>query len=165
MRVIYGYESSGILTTDRLHYKLQIRPLVREGAPKLRANQLSDKRKEKEKCNHGSQRCARHQDVQADWPSVIRSTQLNSTQREPGPPSWGSLKWDSKVWLRVLRDSDHWVIALQIADPSSLQTGRPTETRPQISDINTPTGSNIWSQVPQGCSIPRHADWLTDCQS
>jgi hypothetical protein len=25
-----------------------------------------------------------------------------------GPPcSWGSLRWDSNVWLRVLRDSDH----------------------------------------------------------
>jgi hypothetical protein len=31
--VMYGYESSATLTTDRLHYRLQIRPLVREGAP------------------------------------------------------------------------------------------------------------------------------------
>jgi hypothetical protein len=53
------------------------------------------------------------------------------------------------------------VITLQIADPSSHQRGRPTDTRPQISDSNIPTGSNIWSQVPQGCSIPRHADLLT----
>jgi hypothetical protein len=30
--VMYGYESSVTLTTDRLHYKLQTRPLVREGA-------------------------------------------------------------------------------------------------------------------------------------
>jgi hypothetical protein len=30
---MYGYESSATLTTDRLHYKLQTRPLVREGAP------------------------------------------------------------------------------------------------------------------------------------
>jgi hypothetical protein len=30
--VIYGYESSATLTTDRLHYKLQTSPLVREGA-------------------------------------------------------------------------------------------------------------------------------------
>jgi hypothetical protein len=29
--VIYGYESSATLTTDRLYYKLQSRPLVREG--------------------------------------------------------------------------------------------------------------------------------------
>jgi hypothetical protein len=42
--VIYDYESS-TLTTDRLHYKLQTRPLVREGAPSRRAKQLSCKRK------------------------------------------------------------------------------------------------------------------------
>jgi hypothetical protein len=29
--VMYGYEFSETLTTDRLHYKLQTRPLVREG--------------------------------------------------------------------------------------------------------------------------------------
>jgi hypothetical protein len=27
---MYGYESSAPLTTDRLHYKLQTRPLVRD---------------------------------------------------------------------------------------------------------------------------------------
>jgi hypothetical protein len=27
---MYGYESSATLTTDRLHYKLQTRPVVRE---------------------------------------------------------------------------------------------------------------------------------------
>jgi hypothetical protein len=36
------------LPTDRLHYKLQTCPLVREGIPKPRANQLSGKRKGKE---------------------------------------------------------------------------------------------------------------------
>jgi hypothetical protein len=30
--VMYGYESSATLTTDRLQYKLQTRPLVREDA-------------------------------------------------------------------------------------------------------------------------------------
>jgi hypothetical protein len=35
--VIYDYESFATLTTDRLHYKLQTRPLVREGASKRRA--------------------------------------------------------------------------------------------------------------------------------
>jgi hypothetical protein len=29
--VVYGYESSATLITSRLHYKLQTRPLVREG--------------------------------------------------------------------------------------------------------------------------------------
>jgi hypothetical protein len=74
---------------------------------------------------------------------------------------YGSHSWDSKVWLWFLSDSVHWVITLQIADPSSRQRGRPPETRPQTSDSNIPTGSNIWSQVPQGYSIPRHTDWLT----
>jgi hypothetical protein len=81
---------------------------------------------------------------------------------EPGPPGWGRLKWDSKVWLRVLRDSDHWVIALQTAGPSSRQRGRPTETRQQLPNSNVPTGSNIWSQVPEWA---RHEDILTDRQS
>jgi hypothetical protein len=31
--VMYDYESSATLTTDRLHYKLKTRPFVREGAP------------------------------------------------------------------------------------------------------------------------------------
>jgi hypothetical protein len=97
----------------------------------------------------------------------LRSKQLVSKNlviqiREPAPPGWGSLRWDSKIWLQVLSDSDHWLITLQIADPSSRQRGLPAEIRAQISDSNIPTGSNIWSQVPQGCSIPRHIDWLID---
>jgi hypothetical protein len=46
---MYGYESSAALTTDRLQYKLQTRPLVREDAPRRRAKQLSGKRKRKRK--------------------------------------------------------------------------------------------------------------------
>jgi hypothetical protein len=34
---MYGYESSATLTKDRLHYKLQTRPIVREGSPRRRA--------------------------------------------------------------------------------------------------------------------------------
>jgi hypothetical protein len=60
--VMYGYESSATLTTDRLQYKLQTRPLVREGAPRRRVKQLFGKRKEKEKSGHGPQRGARQQD-------------------------------------------------------------------------------------------------------
>jgi hypothetical protein len=37
----------------------------------------------------------------------------------------------------------------------------PTDTKPQMLDSNIPTGNNIWSQVPQGYSIPRHINWLT----
>jgi hypothetical protein len=60
--VMYGYEFFATLTTHRLQYKLQTHPLAREGAPKRRAKQLSDKRKEKVKFGHGSQRGAQHQD-------------------------------------------------------------------------------------------------------
>jgi hypothetical protein len=59
---MYGYEFSVTLTTDRLHYKLETRPLVRERAPKRRAKQLSSKRKEKEKSGHEPQMGACHQD-------------------------------------------------------------------------------------------------------
>jgi hypothetical protein len=57
--VMYGYESSATLTTDRLHYKLQTRPLVREGAPRQTAKQMSGKDMKKEKSGHGPQRGAR----------------------------------------------------------------------------------------------------------
>jgi hypothetical protein len=66
--VMYGYESSTTLTTDRLHYKLQTRPLVRAGAPKRRAKQFSGIRKEEVKSRHGPQGGARHQDIRTDWP-------------------------------------------------------------------------------------------------
>jgi hypothetical protein len=43
--VMYGYESSATLTTDGLHCKLQIRPLVREGALRQIVKQFSGKPK------------------------------------------------------------------------------------------------------------------------
>jgi hypothetical protein len=61
--------SSAALTTDRLHYKLQTRPIVRECAPRRRAIQFSDKGKEKVKSGHGPQRGARHQGILTDRPS------------------------------------------------------------------------------------------------
>jgi hypothetical protein len=64
--VIYGYESSATLTTDRLHYKVQTRPLVREGAPRRIAKQFSGKRRKKVKSGYGLQRSARHQDILTD---------------------------------------------------------------------------------------------------
>jgi hypothetical protein len=70
--VMYGYESSVTLTTDRLHYKLQIHPLIREGAPRWTAKEFSGKRKEKVKSGHGPQRSAGHQDILTDWPSVVK---------------------------------------------------------------------------------------------
>jgi hypothetical protein len=38
--IMYGYESSATLTTDRLHYKLQTRHRVREGAPKAKSKAI-----------------------------------------------------------------------------------------------------------------------------
>jgi hypothetical protein len=58
--VMYGYESSSTLATDRLHYKLQTRLLVREGAQRRRAKQLSGKIKEES--GHGPEKGARHKD-------------------------------------------------------------------------------------------------------
>jgi hypothetical protein len=76
---MYGYESSATLTTDRLHYKLQTRPLVREGAPRRRSKQFSGKRKVKVKSGHGPQRGARHKDVLTDRPTVSRKVTSTST--------------------------------------------------------------------------------------
>jgi hypothetical protein len=64
--VMYGYESSVTLTNDNWHYKLQTRPLVREGAPRRRAKQFSGKRKKKVKSDHGHQSGARHQVILTD---------------------------------------------------------------------------------------------------
>jgi hypothetical protein len=60
------YESSATPTTDRLHYKLQTRPLVREGAPRRKAKRFCGNRKEKVKSGHEPQRGARNQDILTD---------------------------------------------------------------------------------------------------
>jgi hypothetical protein len=78
---MYGYDSSVALTTDRLHYKLQTRHLVREGAPRRRTNQLSGKRKEKEKSGHGPPK--RVPDTKTDRPTDRRSQlQLNYLDKQ-----------------------------------------------------------------------------------
>jgi hypothetical protein len=59
---MYGYESSATLTADRLHYKLQTRPLVREGAQDEWQSNCPDKSKEEEKSGHGFLRGVPHQD-------------------------------------------------------------------------------------------------------
>jgi hypothetical protein len=75
---MYGYESSATLTTDRLHYKLQTHPLIGESATRQRANQLSGKRKEKEKSGHGPKGVP---DTKTDRPTDRRSQhQIKSTQ-------------------------------------------------------------------------------------
>jgi hypothetical protein len=52
--------------------------------------------------------------------------------RGPGPSCWGSLRWNSNIWLWVLRDSNQCVTALQITDPSSLQRGCPIWRRKKV---------------------------------
>jgi hypothetical protein len=75
---MYGYESSVTLTTERLHYKLQTRPLIREGAPRFRAKQLSRKSKEKKNLVMGPKRVP---DTEMDRPTDRRSQhQLNSVK-------------------------------------------------------------------------------------
>jgi hypothetical protein len=76
---MYGYEFSAALTIDRLHYKLQARPLVRECASRRRAKQFAGKRKEKVQSGHGSQRSDRHQDILTDWLIVSRKVPSTST--------------------------------------------------------------------------------------
>jgi hypothetical protein len=76
-------------------------------------------------------------------------------EREPS-----SLRWDSNVWLWVLRDSDHWQIALKIADPSSRQRGR-HKTKIKAIVRQKKGKRKIWSWAPKGCPTPRHTDWPT----
>jgi hypothetical protein len=64
--VMFANEFFTTLTTERLHYKLQTRPLVREGASRQRAKQFSSKRKEKVNSSHGPRRGAQHQDILTD---------------------------------------------------------------------------------------------------
>jgi hypothetical protein len=75
---MYGYKSSTTLTTDRLHYKLQTRPLVKQGTPRRRAKQLSGKRKGGGNLVMGPKGVP---DSKTDRPTDGRSQhQLNSTQ-------------------------------------------------------------------------------------
>jgi hypothetical protein len=46
---MYGYGLCATLTTDRLHYKLQTRPLVREASPRPKSKAIFRQRKGKKK--------------------------------------------------------------------------------------------------------------------
>jgi hypothetical protein len=71
--VMYGYESSATLTTDRLHYKLQTRSLVREGAPLKQDRKFQTATFRQEVISgRKSHKGARHQDILTDWPSVVK---------------------------------------------------------------------------------------------
>jgi hypothetical protein len=60
--VMHGYESSATLTTDRLHYTLETRTLVREGTRRRRAKQFSGKIKQKVKSGPKGCPTPRHTD-------------------------------------------------------------------------------------------------------
>jgi hypothetical protein len=61
------------------HWKIQTRPLVKEGV--LHDEESTRETKEHVKSGHGPQRAARHQDILADWPSVANLTPLHKTEQ------------------------------------------------------------------------------------
>jgi hypothetical protein len=63
---------------------------------------------------------------------------------------------------RVLRDSEHRQIALQITDPSSGQRGCP-KTKGKAIFQQKEGKSNIWSRAPKGCPTPRHSSSSFSC--
>jgi hypothetical protein len=71
--------------------------------------------------------------------------------------------WDSKIWPRVLRDSDPKMTALAKASRNCKR-----QTRPLVRDgnqdqqtRNCQTIIKIWSWAPEGCFIPRQTGRLT----
>jgi hypothetical protein len=69
--------------------------------------------------------------------------------------------WDSKIWLRILRDSDSRKTTLTRASSIYKRQIRPLvrEGAPQKQDRICRRVINMWSWVPDGA---RHQDWLTD---
>jgi hypothetical protein len=63
--------------------------------------------------------------------------------------------WDSKIWSRVLRDSDPKMTELSRTNCNCKRQIRPQETR------NCQTIIKIWSWVQEGCFIPRQTGRLT----
>jgi hypothetical protein len=75
--VMYGYESSATLTTDRLHYKLQTRPLVREGVQDEEQSNCTAKGRKKQNVVMGPKEVSY---TKTDRPTDRRSQhELNST--------------------------------------------------------------------------------------
>jgi hypothetical protein len=72
-----------------------------------------------------------------------------------------SQNWDSKIWLRVPRDSDPIKIALTRTSSIYKRQTRPLvrEGAPQKPDRNCQTVINIWSWAPVGT---RHQDFVID---
>jgi hypothetical protein len=96
--------------------------------------------------------------------SVLSSERVDSFHRNPcesteKDPS--SLGWDSNLWLWVLRDSDHWQIALQITYIRPLvREGAPRRRAKQLS-IKWKEKRKIWLWAPKGRLTPRQIGRLT----
>jgi hypothetical protein len=76
---MYGYRFSvTYLTSQRLHCKLQTRPLVKRAPYRKWKQAIVTKKRIRIKSGHGPQRGVRYQDELVDWPSAVRYTQLNS---------------------------------------------------------------------------------------
>jgi hypothetical protein len=76
-------------------------------------------------------------------------------EREPS-----SFRWDSNVWIWVLRDCDHWQIAFQVTDPFSHQRERP-KTKNKATVRQKKGKRKIWSWAPKGCPTPRQIGRMT----
>jgi hypothetical protein len=71
--------------------------------------------------------------------------------------------WDSKIWPRVLRDSDLKMTALARASSNCKRQIRPLirQCASNQQTRNCQTIIKIWSQAPEGCFIPRQTGRLT----
>jgi hypothetical protein len=95
---MYVYESSATVATDRLHYKLQTRPLVREGAPRIAAKKLACKRKENKKSGHGPQT-----GLKSIWIGRLTvGRNINSTQLVSEGVDCIHQRQDWVLWRRVI---------------------------------------------------------------
>jgi hypothetical protein len=79
--------------------------------------------------------------------------------REPGPPGWGSLKWNSKIWPWVLRDFDPRVTALARPRSNCTVNYRPTLSSDRVPHIKKPAivreRKEIWSWDTDGVRTTR----------
>jgi hypothetical protein len=141
-------------------YKIQTRPLVREGAPQNQGRKCQRVTNIWSWVADG----ARHQDLLIDWPSVAMwlwgcllypcGGGFEYLHRDPasrrGRRKGKSQIWDSKIWSRVPRDSDPRKTA-----PSSRQRA------PHKNKTVTVKQYKYLVMSPRRGSIPRLTDWLT----
>jgi hypothetical protein len=172
--VLHGYGFCVTLTSAWLHCKLLSRSLVREGTPKKKESNCQAK---KIKIWSWAPKGTRHQAELADWPSVaiLLELELESSSAPqclgynwttlflenihtgPGPPGLRSQRWDSNIWLWVIRDSNLCVITLHITDMSSRQRGRPAWRRNKV----IVTQKNLKSVHLPGRGLDTKTNWPT----